>query len=144
MKSIFGSVKILPGLLLVILFFASCEEKSTDDNSRNGPGVLDNNLLIFNCNVVDGNTNSPISGAVVEWDQVGTWAGSIVYPRSGTTNSLGKFSIEFIFPTAKTTWSLNVTRAYVPAGGYNPYTRGIVIPLAVNNPKTLTLHLYPL
>lgn len=138
--------KVLFSLFIIVSLLTSCEPESTnlDDSSNDEPGVLDNNLLVFNANVYDDNTSNAIYGAVVEWEQVGTWAGSIVYPRSGTTLANGSFSVSFTVPTNITSWSLHVTRVSVPSGGYYSWSDGAVVNLQVNSPKTLTVYLRPI
>ena len=144
MKRIINFTTSIMGLILIVSLYGGCETTTSDENSSDGAGVLDNNHLYFDCYVDNVNTGIPIQGVVVEWDRVGNWPGSIVYPISGTTDAKGFFSVDFNFPTSVTSWNLNVKRAYTPAGGYNGWTTGIVIPLSVNNRKTLRLHLYPL
>lgn len=145
-------VTLIMKVLLIGVIFAGCapEEKhdysdavGLDGNSGSA-GALDNNTLIFSCYVKNANTSAPISGAVVEWDQVGTWPGSIVYPRNGTTDSKGFFSVQFIFPTNQTSWNLHITRAYSPSGLYKAWTNGTTVTLKAGSPKTATIYLSPI
>jgi hypothetical protein len=112
--------------ILMLFLLTGCEDSSDSGTSGSKtPGVFEHDYhLVFNCYVKNYNTGAGINGAVVEWVRPGVWPGSVIYPSSGTTNCNGYFSVDFSFPSTRSSWNLSVTRAYVPSGGFNGWSSG--------------------
>ncbi len=132
-------MKILFFSLLMLLLSVKCEEDCI--NCDHEPGIFDSIELRWTIYVKDLNTNQPIANATVEWDQINLGAGSIVYPKSGTTDSNGTISVTITVDSRFTSINVNIRRVFVPSGAYYAFTGLRTITPRENNPATTTFYL---